>query len=371
MQVRVFNSVHGAPIEGNNIAPASQVSWKLGYNEPDDITLTLPTSLRLATWGARRKLRPWRTLVAIIDNGQVIAAGPVKRRKWTPAGLTVNIGGGWSLFEKRLVLNRVLQTRWVNGEVVIDEDDPAPEWLVSFAGRSLRAIGAGLVSEALAWGPLAIDDPPASMRNESGIHIRNYLASDMATTADRLQDLTEVLNGPRIHFDPYLRADGHLRFTYAADQGGATIHRGVTSMRGHAVTVTDVDEDGDSMATQAYGIGGKQDDVTLVARSTSAKLTEAGWPVMQVANASHNSVSRLDTLLNHTEQTVTDGSRVPESTQYLVRASRGVRPGDVLDVSTTSAYHGQVEQLVDVVDVSGSLSEWCTVTGFPQEVDDA
>lgn len=366
MQVRAFNTVDGGPVEGNNIVPVSGVSWQMGWNEPDQMTLTIPLSLKAAWWGLRTKLRPWKASCALIDGDDVVVAGPVLNRKWSwNSGLTVVVGGGWDLMRKRLVLNPVLRDEWVDGEVLIDEENPDPRWVLQFAGKSLAAIGAGLVRVALEWGSLNIDEPDES---ESGIHVRTYLASSLATVSDRLSDLTEVIGGPRIHFAPYLRADGHLRFQYVADHGAVHTHRAVTSMRGHAVQVLDVDEDGDSMATEVYALGGGDDDIALVARSKSATLTDAGWPVLMEGIRSHGSVSRLETLKGHTDQGVEDGSRVPESTQFQVRASRRVRPGDLLDVSTFSAYHGQIEQTVDVVDVRGSISEWCTVSGFPREV---
>lgn len=367
MQVRAYNTVDGKPVEGDNVVPVSAVSWQMGWNEPDRMTLTIPLSMKAAVWGLRTKLRPWKASCALLDGDDVIVAGPVLNRKWSlRSGLTVVIGGGWDLMRKRLVLNPVLKTSWVDGEVVIDEDNPAPRWVVQFAGKSLASIGAGLVRLAVQWGPLNIDSPSL---DESGIHVRTYLASALATVSDRLKDLTEVIGGPRIHFEPYVRADGHLRFRYVADQGSVHIHRASTAMRGHGVQVVEVDEDGETMATDVYALGGRDDDISLVARSSSALLTDAGWPVLMEGLRSHSSVSRLDTLKGHTDQGVVDGARVPESTQFQVRASRRVRPGDQLDVTTTSTYHGQIEQLVDVVDVTGSLSEWCTVTGFPQEVE--
>lgn len=364
MQVRVFRSVDGAPLDGNNVVPFAGVSWSQGLNEAGGMDLSLPKSRPLAAWNARKKLRPWFATAALIDDGRVIHAGPVLRRKWTlKGGLSVTVGGGWDFFTKRLVLNHALDTAWVDGEVLLDEDNPSPEWVLQFAGLSLGGIGAGLVKEALKWGPLCVDDPAL----EPGTHVRTYNGWDFTPTASRIEDLTNVINGPRVEFVPYIREDGHLRFRYEASQAGGTYHRLSTAFEGHGVSVEDVDEDGGSLATEVYALGGRAEDIVLAARHRESLLTAQGFPVMQEALKSYSSVSQLSTLRGHVQQRAVDGSLVPESTQLRVRRSHGIRPGDVLDVSTRSSYHGQVEQMLHVVEVSGGTSEWVTVSAFPEE----
>jgi hypothetical protein len=363
MQVRVFNTVDGSPVTGSNVVPISNATWSLDYNQPGALELTLGKTKELARWNAREKLRPWKHCAALIDDGEVVAAGPIVRRKWT-GGLTVNCGGGWDLFQKRLVLNYALASAWRDGEVVLDEENPAPEWLLSFAGLSLGGIGAGLVREALKWGPLLVDMPGAP---EVGVHVKTYQGWDLATTAERLSDLTGLLNAPMIRFVPYIREDGHLRFRYESGAVGY-YRRMAETMPGHGVVLTDVDEDGTSMATDMFALGGRSEDIVLAARSTSGALTDAGWPVMQVADKSHTSVSDLLTLKGYTNQGVVDGATVPESTRLRVRASAGVRPGDVIDLSAKNSFHGRTDVLLHVAQVSGGLGEWCDVTGFPEEV---
>lgn len=366
MQVRVFRAVDGAPIEGSNIVPYSTCTYKLGRSEPGEMTLSLPRSKPFAAWGARRKMRPWFAIAALIDGNEVLHAGPVLRRKWTPrSGLSVTVGGGWDLFAKRLVLNHALEAAWIDGEVLLDEDNPSPEWVLQFAGLSLGGIGAGLVREALKWGPLCIDEPDL----EPGTAVRTYNGWDFARVSDRLSELTEVINGPQIDFRPYLRSDGYLRFEYQALAAGGRHHRLSSAMEGHGIIYEDVDEDGASLASEVFALGGRSEDIVLAARHRSSTLTNQGYPVMQEALKSHSSVSRLDTLQGHVQQRVADGSTVPESTQLRMRRSLGVRPGDVLDLSTGSSYHGKIEQILHVAEISGSAtSEWMTVTGFPEEV---
>lgn len=363
MQVRIFNTVDGSPVSGSSVAPVSDVSWSRSYNEPGSLSLTLPPTEELLQWGARKKLRPWKHCAALIDEANVIAAGPITRRKWS-GDISVSCGGGWTIFDKRLVLNHALATAWHDGEVLLDEDNPSPEWLLEFAGLSYGGIGAGLIREALKWGPLLVDGPDL----ESGTRERRYQGWDLATVADRLDDLANLQGGPMIRFVPYIRGDGHLRFRYETGAVGA-YYRMAETMQGYGVIVEDVDEDGGSMATDSFALGGRDDDIVLAARSSSAALTDGGWPVMQVADKSHTSVSRLDTLKGYTDQLVADGATVPESTKLRVRASAGVQPGDVIDLTTSNSFHGKREVMLHVASVSGDFSEWCDVTGFPEGVD--
>src|SRR5690606_32770857 len=112
-----------------------------------------------------------------------------------------------------------------------------------------------------------------------------------------------------------------------ASVAGGRHHRLSTSMEGHGIVVEDVDEDGGSLATEVFALGGRSDDIVLAAMHRSSQLVNLGYPVMQEALKSHTSVSRLATLKGHVEQRVADGSTVPESTQLRVRRSHGVRPG--------------------------------------------
>ena len=363
MQVRVFRAIDGAPIEGSNIVPFGECSWKLALNEAGSMDIRIPASRLFSQWSARSKLRPWYAVAALIDGGEVIHAGPVLRRKWTPrGGLGVTVGGAWDLFSKRLVLNHDLDAAWVDGEVLLDEDNPSPEWVLSYSNLTLGSIGGELIRESLKWGELLVDEPEPA---ESGAHQRTYNGWDFATVADRLTDLAGVINAPQIGFVPYLRSDGHLRFRYEASHAGGRYRRLSTAFEGHGITVDDVDEDGRSLATEVYALGGRSDDIVLAARHRSNMLTGKGYPVMQEGIKSHASVSRLSTLSGHVEQRTLDGSIVPESTELKLRRSIGVRPGDVLDLTMASSYHGQVDQLLHVVQVSGSTSEWVKVSAFP------
>lgn len=361
MYLQAFSFL-GVPLAGPARIPAESWSWTDELQDPGSISFTIKPGREAAIYGARAKLRPWRSLVAVVDGDQVIAAGPVTRRKWTGdgSGLSVTVGSGMSIFGKRLVLNRALHSKWRNGEVVLDEDNPSPEWLLNFSNLSLAGIANGLLAETLAWGALPIDAPTLPL--QKGIHQRSYRGFDFATVLDRLEDLQGVIGGPMMRCAPYRTEAGSLRFKF--EPGFAPREfRLSTTLEGHGIILDDVDEDGDSITTEVFALGGRSDDIVLAARE---RASVAGWPLLQSAMLGHSSVSRITTLQNHVGQALQDGCTVPESTMLTARRSHGIRPGDRLFLTTTNEYHGRgVEMVLNVVQVSGDEGEWVRVAAFP------
>lgn len=364
MEVRVFYTIDGRPVEGNNLIPVTGISWRHGWNEEGALGIGIRWHRIIAAWRARRKLRPWLHSIAVIEDDVVKFSGPITSRRWEGLTLTIDAGDGWALWRKRLVLNRDLKALWVDGEVLIDEDNPAPHWLLQIAGQSLAGIGAALIREALEWGALLVDPPDG----EAGTSVRTYRCWDFATVASRLEQLGAVSGGPLITFPGYIREDGHLRIRYQTGDGGHLWHW-VQAAPGQKVELVSVDEDGESMATEAFALGGRDEDIVLVARSDSDELTDAGWPVLQVADTSHFTVSQLETLQGHVEQLVDDGSTLPESFELRVSAGYDVRVGDWVDLEVQDKYLGARTIPLVVVEVARDKSAWQTVSAFPREND--
>lgn len=364
MEVRVFYTVDGRPVEGSNTVPFTDLSYTLAWNEDGTLGISIRWHKLMARWGARRKLRPWLHSVAVIDNGAVRFAGPITSRRWEGLTLKIDAGDGWALWKKRLALNHALATQWVDGEVVIDEDNPAPEWTLSIAGQTLGGIGAAVIRESLLWGPLLVDPPEP----EPGTHVRNWPCWNGSTVHDRLKSLTEVEGGPLIRFVGYIRDDGHLRIRYVTGVA-EVVHSWVQTAPKQKVAISSVDEDGSSMATHAFAFGGRDEDKLLVARSSSTALTEAGWPVLQVADTSHSTVSELPTLRGYAGQIVADGSLLPESYELTVPAGYDVMPGDWADLTVEDPYLGKRLVPLVVVEVSRGTSARQTVRAFPREND--
>lgn len=364
MEVKVFYTLDGRPVEGNNRVPFTGITWSQGWNEDGTLALSIRWHQIFARWRARRKLRPWLHSIAVIENGVVKHWGPITSRRWEGLTLRVDVGDGLTLLSKRLVLNRLLKTMWIDGEVVIDEDNPSPEWVLQFAGMSYAGIAAALIRETLEWGQLLID-PPTS---DPGTRVRTYQCWDFATVRERIVDLGSVQDGPLMQLEGYIRADGNLRARFVSGEGGH-LWTWVPAARKQKVSLVSVDEDGESMATEAFALGGRSEDVVLVAKSSATTLTAEGWPLMQVADSSHSTVSELDTLKGITDLTVADGSTLPESYELKVSANYDVRIGDYVDLEVEDPYLGQRLVPLIIVALTRNASEWQTVSAFPREND--
>lgn len=362
MEVRLFHTVDGSPAPGGSRVPFTDLAWSEDASQSGQLNLTIAWHRLVATWGARRKLTPWKYCLAVVDDDQrVLFAGPITARQWDGTALSVTAADAWGLLAKRLVLPKTLDARWIDGEVLLDEDNPAPHWILQIRGQSLFGIGAALIRETLKWGDLLIDSPGS----ESGTNVRTYRAWDFAPVADRLRELTEVRNGPVIRFAPYIRADGNLRIRYTESEARTT-HYWIQAAPGQRVSIAQTDEDGASMVTEAYTLGGRHDDIVLAARSRSTTLTSDGFPVLQVADTSHSTVTELATLLGHARRTTDEGALLPEAVSLVVARSLDVVPGDWIDLEVKDPYLGETLLPLIVATVSGDATEWQTVGAVPR-----
>ncbi|WGD38470.1 hypothetical protein [Lysinibacter sp. HNR] len=337
--------------------PASDISWQQTLNDPGSIDITIDWSREADQWDVRAKTYPYRTLVAVMRGDHIIHAGPVTRRNLAGQKLTINAAGMWKIFEHRLVLNHALASRHVDGMVMIDEENPSPEWVLEFTG-SLVDIAVQLVAESLKWGRLPITLPGLT----GGANVRTYYGFDLAYISDRLKQLTEVIGGPELRFDPQIGRDGKLFFTMRGDAELIdTVHNWNVAAPGGRAMLEGIDESADSMATDYWGLGGGSDDMVLVARASSDALTRQGWPVMQSADTTHSSVSELETLQGYVAEGIVRGSVTQEVFPIRVSAEHTVRPGDWANVTIAHPYTGHTTLPLKILEVSGDTTDWMTV----------
>lgn len=348
LSLQLFNGKTGAHIRRLNM---TECSWSDSVNENGsiDATVSEPRGTDFRAYGH---------IIAIMDGPSVIHAGYVERAKfsedkqlWTLEG-----GGALSILDKRLVLNYALNSSWVDGNVVVDEDHPRGDWPLKLTG-SLSDIISRLLRETLKWGELPI--VPASLTG--GSHERNYNSYDLATVADRIDDIGNLDQGPETRFDASVGSDGALRFNQVTSADGGEI---VTNdwiwnvlVPDSGVILSDEDFDGaDDMCGQSYATGGRSEDKLLVARSVSSTLSGKGWPVLQIANKEHSTVSVLSTLKSYVNADTRHGDKNPRVCKLKVDRNRyGVKVGDHASVRYGSGA-GDV-LLLKVTDVSGKTDE--------------
>lgn len=325
--------------------------WGRVINSPGSLQLQLPRSpvSRLAELHGIAK--PWHVAVALMRGRRILQAGPVLRRPWKST-LTLEAEGYWAMFEKRLVLNYALASKVIDGEVLIDEENPAPEWGMELTG-SYVDIAAKLIAETIKWQAMPVDLPPLT----GGVYIRNYYGYDLARVATRLKQLTELQNGPELRFDPYLRADGGIRWRLEGDHEIVDhVYEWNTAMPGQGVKVVSLDDDGTGMATDGWGQGGRNGDILLMTRR-GALAPDPRLPLLQEALTSHSTVSEIETLRGHVQGMVERSMNTYEQVQLEAPLRYDVRPGDWIDLRTETPYLGRTLLPLKVVGVNGGTDD--------------
>lgn len=326
-------SLHAYDAQGKHISalPYSDLSWKDSISDAGSMSCTIPCTPMTASLDMTRILREYGTIWLAKTGDRVLHAGWMTDWKLDDdqQSVSVDIGGGWTIWEKRLVLNHALASSWKDGTILIDDENPPGDWVLTLTG-TLRDIARGLLEESIKWGSL----PYALPKVQGGSsNTRTYQCWDMATVSDRLGDIADLEDGPEIRFDPQLEDFG-MSFTLNVGSPEIVDHewKWNTLIPGQRVMLTGIDASGDLIATESYGVGGKNDDNVLVARTSSANLTGQGWPVLQMGNTSHSSVGVLATLQSYVASDVTSGDEPQLTVGLSCGIEHDVHVGDHIDL---------------------------------------
>lgn len=309
--------------------PFSALSWADTISGEGSLTVTIPDITSAACIDVTALLREYGVIIAVTDtdSGVVRHAGWLTHFRMADGGaVTLDCGDGWTIWDKRLVINHNLDSGWQDRTVLIDEENPPANWVLTLKG-TYRDIARGLLAESLKFGALPYSLPPAQ---GGSAHERTYQSWDLSTVADRLSDLTDLEDGPELRFDPTIDADGVL--TFALNVGAREIidhtWRWNPSAPGQRVTIDGIDVDGSTICTQSYGTGGKNDDNLMVARHVGGVLTGEGWPVLQTANTEHTTLSVLATLQSYVRADVESGDMPQLTVALKVGREYDVHVGD-------------------------------------------
>lgn len=340
IELRAFSGKDGSPIKR---LPFLTLSWSDSLNEAGSLTATLPGRV-----DARSVCRRYGTILAAVSGKRVLHAGYVTHVRFgRQAGeWSVDCGGGLSILKKRLVLNHALDSSWTDGLVVVDEENPSGDWPLHLEG-SYSDLVRGLIAETMRFGtlPIRLAEPTG------GGHERNYNSYDLATVYDRIHDICELEDGPEVRLDPVIGDDDRLVFVQRTAEEIVDHHwRWNVGMPGCPVSELDTDIDSDAICTESYGTGGKEEDSLLVARARSSRLIDEGYPVLQMANTEHSSVSELPTLQSYVASDVAAGISDAVYKSYEADPSLDIRCGDWADIRTPDG----VERM-KITDVSGSV----------------
>lgn len=364
--IQVFDTVTG--VRQRSI-PASDWSWTEAVNDSGSLIVTIDHTEQSAGLNLRNLLQPWRTILAVVDTDtrRVSHAGPIYKRDYDAdkRQLKVSCGGFLDLLKRRLVLNRAVKD-FGGGIVTGSTQDGFPAaWMLKFTGLSLGDIARNLIAESLQFSTLPVVLPPI----EGGTAERTYLGPDFATVADRIQDLCEVIGSPEIRFEP--RINGRkIEFHMMHSTPELVMGTWDWDMRlpGTPIQGLTVNEDAADMTGDAWAKAGAQNDQTLIAHTRDDWLTRQGWPLLQMADSSHSTVSDLSTLTGYTQAMVKSRSTSLEVINFQVRResetgkSMGsmLTAGDHVNLRVDDPYLGNTKLALKVLEVSGDPGEWVT-----------
>lgn len=343
--VHAHHAVTGAHLRRLN---EESFNWQQSINSIGDFAVSARDPGASLGW----LLEPYKCIIVIRDGSKVIHAGYVDHAMFSRAKGCWAVKGGdfMTVLEKRLVLNHALSSSWKDGNVKVDEDHPSGNWPLKIKG-SYSDLISKLVSETLKWGTLPVDVAVLT----GGNHERTYNSYDLATVADRIIDIGNLEDAPEFRFDAFITATGAIRFKQktSADDGEIIDNswKWNVLVPGSGVILGDGDADGAAACCQSFATGGRDNDKLLVARYTKAPAD--GFPVLQIANTEHSSVSELGTLQGYVKADVKEGSGQQRTYGILADGDRyNVHVGDHADVRYGTKSDDVLH--LKVVDVSGS-----------------
>ena len=277
---------------------AADPSWSIALNGSNEgWQISMPLTDRAAANKARECSERWYTSVAIFWDGQGCQAGPVSQNPdmgfINDMPVAVITGKGfWENLNQRLMHNRT----W----------DPATGITSSTADLtitdSLPNIAREIVNQATSWtvrpGSALPVDLPTAVASDS--NTRTYHGYETASAGQRLQELTQVENGPDVLFQPYLTTIAGQRYVRHRMLIGTPylLQAGQPPKwdLGSSMVSMNVAGDSSPLITTSFVKGTGNEAGQLYGYATSADLIGKGWPALDFVDSSHTSASVQSTL---------------------------------------------------------------------------
>lgn len=290
--------------------PVLKGSWEQRLGAPETIRATIDLNdpdaqaLDLDNTAA-----PAMTFLAVAEGDMILAAGPIWVADYDADKriLELAASGLGSYFNYRHILPLLARTIPVSQWTVEVPDPenpgelmtiPNPALATTSTNAHLGTIAKGLVQQAEEWagGDLPIvyeDDRP-------GIHARTYNAIDFKPILEAHDDLANVENGVESRFTGRFAEDG-LGVEWVFETGDPLIHSDTVHLWDRSVPHNPISglrvvKNAAGLAGLSWAQGGKQEDTVLIARAEDTTLIDAGYPLMEILDTSHSTVSEQPTL---------------------------------------------------------------------------
>lgn len=303
---------------------AETITATVDLNDPDVQSLDLFSS---AT--------PCKSFLAVVEQETVVAAGPIWTRSYDAPTRTLELGakGMASYFDHRLIIPLLAASIGTDQWTVPDPTDatktiPNPLLSSAYTGLWLGTIAKKLVQQAQLWTggnvPIVFQ---ADESSADAAHQRTYLGADFKPVGEAITDLMNVEGGPETNFAGRFTSD-LLGLEWLMQVG--TVAQPLlfsqtkvlwdVSVPESPVSGLKIDEDGSRMGSWAWLTGGNQSDDVLVARAYDSTLVDAKFPVMDLVDTSHQSVSDPATLNGYAAAATIAGRGTTSTWSFTVEA---------------------------------------------------
>ncbi|ODA89820.1 hypothetical protein ATY41_04015 [Leifsonia xyli subsp. xyli] len=280
-----------------------------------------------------------KAFLGVVEDDTIKACGPIWTRSYNQPDRTLQIGakGLMSLFDHRLVIPLLAESLDVTQWTIPDLADNTKTIANPLLTTQYTAIWWGTMAKRLVQQTLARTGgnlPIVFQADEiDGVadHTKTYLGVDFKPVGEALKQLTELQGGVEINFAPRFTTDG-LGVEWFMQTG--TVAQPLIyakSVSSWNVTVDDspvsdfqIDEDGTMLGSFSWGTGGRQADDVLVSRAYDSTLIDQGFPMMEIVDSSHSTVSIQSTLDKYAAQNAINGRGSEETWSFTVEA----RPTD-------------------------------------------
>ncbi|MFC4223802.1 hypothetical protein [Lysinibacter cavernae] len=289
MKVLLFETMTGKILTE---LPYTSASWSKGICVPDDLRCSIPMGTPIvAKMRLRDLVEPRRTGIAFERDGEIVAAGILGAPKYSRDGQKLDlVATGWeSLLSYRLVLPFPL------GNIIGTSGKPDERWDTNISGFDLGTIIKKLVQ-------LSMHHPGGSYPfvfepDRVGTDERSYSAADGQSVLEAIQQISELVNGPEYEFVTRRKSANQLEALLRTGSASETI---LTTPGEHLWAGTGPEPHLRSLEEQrlpnylvsrVFFTGGKDDDRMLLSRKDDSSLLLEGFPLMEVWDSSHSSVS--------------------------------------------------------------------------------
>lgn len=348
-----------------DVLDVTALRWTDELNKAGSIDVTVPEDV-VRSFGPgilRQKTHPWRSFLAVEEDGRIKQAGPIitRPRTWESGDVRLGAAGIW---------------RWLD-RVFVRDAAGITQLTITASGLSLGGIATQLVADAVAqtyW-----DVPIVTPTPEAGTRTETWYGWQFAFVGEQIRQITQrATDAPDIRFQPRRRADDPRFLEWVMEvgtelipglyQSGADWVFDATAPRSPVVGVS-TDEDGSEVAEVVWTTGNGQEEDILKAVASNIELADLGWPVTEAVEA-HPTVELVDTLLEHAQTAVARRARPIEVYKLTVRgeAAREVKPGDYCRVVTgDDPWLGAMDETMRAKSITGDLSDVKVIETFPMQ----